>query len=141
MASHHAIKIKPLNRDNFDTWKIQMKALLIKNETWGYVTRREKVKPEVLANDPISAAVAKLWEREDQKAISNIVLSINPSELKRIKNCEMANEVWRTLQTTYQSTGPVWKATLLKQLTLHKMGKDIREHLNYFFDNFFFYYE
>jgi len=87
-----------------------------------------------LANDPISAAGAKLWQREDQKAISNIVLSI--SELERIKSCEMANEVWRTLQTIYQSTKPTWKTTLLKQLTLHKMdkGKNIRKHLNHFFD-------
>jgi len=40
------------------------------------------------------------------------------------------------LQIIYQSTGPARKATLLKQLTLHKMneGKDIREHLNHFFD-------
>jgi len=135
MASHHAVRIEPLNRDNFDTWKIQMEALLIKNDTWMYVNG-ERTKPQAIPNDPNSDAAVMSWEKEDRKAKSDIILSICPTELKRIKGCETSNEMWRKLQSIYQSTGPARKATLLKQLTLHRMddGKDIREHLNQFFD-------
>lgn len=135
MASHHAVRIESLNRDNFDTWKIQMEALLVKNDMWAYVTG-EKRKPPIVTGDVSSATAAEAWEKEDRKAKSDIILGISPTELKRIKGCETSNEVWRKLQTIYQSTGPARKATLLKQLTLHRMddGKDIREHLNLFFD-------
>lgn len=30
-------RIEPLRRGNYDTWKVQAKAILIKNGTWGYV--------------------------------------------------------------------------------------------------------
>jgi len=32
------IKIDPLGRENYDTWKIQILALLIKNDVWKYVS-------------------------------------------------------------------------------------------------------
>jgi len=112
-----------------------MEALLVKSDTWAYVTG-EKVKPQAIVNDLSSIAVVVAWEREDRKTKSDIILGISSAELKRIKDCETSNKVWQKLQTIYQSTGPARKATLLKQLTLHRMddGKDVREHLNQFFD-------
>jgi len=135
MASHHTVQIEPLNRDNFDTWKIQMEALLVKNDSWGYVTG-EIPKPEVSIHDVNRATAIATWEKEDRKARSDIILGISPAELKQVKNCGTSREVWQKLISTYQSTGPARKATLLKQLTLHRMDdqKDIREHLNIFFD-------
>jgi len=87
-----------------------MEALLVKNDTWAYVTG-EKIKPQAIANDPSSIAAAAVWEREDRKVKSDIILGISPTELKRIKGCETSNEIWRKLQTIYQSTGPARKAT------------------------------
>jgi len=129
------VRIEPLNRDNFDTWKIQMEALLVKNDSWGYVTG-EIPRPEMIANDASRAAAVAIWEKEDRKARSDIILGISPTELKQVKNCRTSKEVWLKLASTYQSTGPARKATLLKQLTLHRMDdqKDVREHLNVFFD-------
>ena len=31
------VRIEPLNAENYDTWKLQMKAVLIKNDLWSYV--------------------------------------------------------------------------------------------------------
>lgn len=44
--------------------------------------------------------------------------------------------MWKKLEETYQSKDPARKATLLKQLTLHRMKEegDVRKHLNMFFD-------
>jgi len=45
MASSSPIRIEPLNKENYDTWKIQMQTVLIKSEAWDYVNGR-KVKPK-----------------------------------------------------------------------------------------------
>lgn len=86
----------------------------------------------------MSAEAARKWEIEDQKAKADIVLSIKPSELKQFKRCNTSKEVWSKLKSIYQSSGPARKATLLKQLTLHKMGDndDVRKHLRKFFEVF-----
>lgn len=112
-----------------------MEAILIKNDAWGFVSG-EKVKPEVVAGNAASAEAARIWDIDDKKAKSDIILSIKSSELKQIKGCETSREVWLKLKSIYQSTGPARKATLLKQLTLHKMddSDDVRDHLQRFFD-------
>lgn len=129
------VRIEPLNKENYDTWRIQMEALLVKNDLWGYANGT-KVKPEIIPADPISRTTAEKWENEDRKARADVILCIKPSELKQIKGCETARQVWLKLQEIYQSKGPARKATLLKRLTLHKMveNEDIHEHLSRFFD-------
>lgn len=123
MASSSIVTIEPLNKDNYDTWKIQVQALLIKNDAWAYV-KGEKVKPEVIAGNAESIQRARTWEIEDQKARSDLILSISPSELKQIKECDTSRQVWCKLQEIYQSKGPARKATLLKRLTLQRMEEN-----------------
>ena len=70
-----SVQFEPLGRDYFDSWKIQMKAVLTKNDLWEYAngscTKGEDV------------TQAALWTRNDAKATStDLILSINPSELK-----------------------------------------------------------
>lgn len=128
-------RIEILNRDNYDTWKLQMKAVLMKNDAWEYVSG-ECVKPTLIPDDIASAEAVKTWIRNDGKATSDIVLSIKLSELKQIKGCASSRKIWLKLEDTYQSKGPARKATLLKQLTLHRMeeGDDVREHVRKFLD-------
>ncbi|KMQ88472.1 retrovirus-related gag-pol polyprotein [Lasius niger] len=134
MASSN-VRIELLNKENFDTWKIQMEALLVKNDAWSYVNG-ETVKPEIVVGDEASATRLKKWETADRKAKSDIILSISPTELKQVKGCDTSREVWDKLASIYQSKGPARKATLLKQLTLQRMedDEDVREHLRKFFD-------
>ncbi|KAL6438802.1 hypothetical protein ACFW04_003707 [Cataglyphis niger] len=114
MASSNTVRIKLLNKENYDTWKTQMQALLIKNEAW---------------------AVNK-WIIEDEKARADIILLIKPSQLKQIKECRTLRELWLKLYSIYQLSGPARKATLIKQLTYHHMqeGEDMRKHIQRFFD-------
>ncbi|KAJ3663597.1 hypothetical protein Zmor_007844 [Zophobas morio] len=123
-------ELEVLGRDNYDTWKIQMKALLIKNDAWGYVSG-SNVKPED------NAAEVQEWTNRDEKAKSDLILSIGASQLKMVKNCATSRELWQKLEDTFQSRGPARKASLLKNLTLKKMneGDDIHEHLHEFFDS------
>ncbi|BES92275.1 Hydra magnipapillata [Nesidiocoris tenuis] len=120
-------RIELLGRDNFDTWKMQVQALLIKNDVWEYVSGKT-VKP---AGD-----TADDWISKDLKARSDLILSISPSQLKLVKNCETSRDVWLKLHEVFQSKGPARKATLLKYLMLHKMSSndDVRDHVSSFFD-------
>lgn len=135
MSVQSVSRIDTLNKDNYDTWKIQMEALLIKNDAWSYVNGEIK-QPAFVGNDETSRKAVEAWKKADSKAKSDIILSISPSELKQIKNCSTSRDVWLKLETIYQSKGPARKATLLKQLTLQRMeeGTDVREHLGKFFD-------
>lgn len=109
-----------------------MQAVLTKSDLWEYVSGTN-VRPEAGANN-INAAAVLAWDKSDQKARSEIILSMAPSELK--KNVETSRAVWLRLTEIYQSQDPARKATLLKRLTLHKMAEnsDVRDHLNDFFD-------
>lgn len=127
------IRFETLGKDNYDTWKLFMEALLVKNDLWLYVN---SVKPDLMEGNAASVNAIREWEKNDAKARSDIILSISSSELKQIKGCKTAKEVWSKLEDTYQSKGPARKAALLKRLTTHKMqsGSDIQEHLRSFFD-------
>ena len=63
-----------------------------------------KSRPIVTPGDDASAATAETWDEADSKARSDLVLAINPSELKQIKGCTTANEIWKKLHSIYQSS-------------------------------------
>lgn len=52
------VKFEVLNKENYDTWKLQMRAVLIKNDAWGYVSGTI-VKPEVIQGNEESTAAAR----------------------------------------------------------------------------------
>ncbi|XP_039308187.1 uncharacterized protein LOC120358338 [Solenopsis invicta] len=118
-------RIEALNKENYDTWRMHMEALLIKNDSWQYVNG-DIVKPEPDVNN---AETVRTWEKNDAKAKSDIILSIGASELKQIKGCSTSREIWLKLERIYASKGPARKATLFKTLMLQRMGPgmDIRD--------------
>lgn len=129
-----ASRIELLNKVNYDTWAVQMQAILITNDMWEYAGGNS-MKPEP-GDENENAAAIHAWEKNDQKARSLIILSMSSSEIKQVKTCNTARDTWNRLKDIYQSKGPARKATLLKKLTLHKMADngDVRDHLNNFFD-------
>lgn len=128
-------RFESLNKENYDTWKMFMEALLVKNDLWQYVSGTS-VKPEVIPGNTASENAARVWVQDDAKARSDIVLSISSTELQQIKGCTTSRKVWLKLKDTYQSKGPARKAALLRQFTTLKMpgNGDARTHLNQFFD-------
>lgn len=123
------IRIQPLERDNYDTWKVQVKALLTKGDAWGYVSG------EIQRPAEGEAAILQ-WRNNDAKAMSDLILSISPAELKHVKTCETSKEIWTKLQSIHESQGPARKAMLLKSLIHAKMkdGDDMHSHLANFLD-------
>lgn len=111
------VYMEMLSRDNYDTWKIHMKAVLIKNSVWKYVDGT-KVKPEPGENN---ATDIEDWVDCDSKAMSDILLAIKPSQSKQVKDCKTSREVWLKLEGIYASSGPARMATYLKQLVLRRI--------------------
>ena len=70
------------------------------------------------------------WETADNKARSDIILSISPSELCHIKCCKLLTKFGSSWQ------GRARKVMLLKGLLFTKMqeGEHMRDHLNLLFD-------
>jgi hypothetical protein len=138
MSFTNSTRFEMLNKSNYDTWKIQVEALLIKNDTWSYVSG-EKPKPQVTGEGEARAVTEeeqKKWIAADRKAKSDLILAMNASELRQIRSCETSREIWMKLESIYESKGPARKATLLKQLIQHKMREDddVREHVAKFMD-------
>ncbi|GBN37429.1 hypothetical protein AVEN_2683-1 [Araneus ventricosus] len=95
------IAIEKLSKDNYDSWKLQIEAILVKNDHWNFVTGAER-KPEVTGDaDADNATVVVKWISDDQKAKADIILSIHPSQLSQIKNCRTSHELWTKLQNIY----------------------------------------
>lgn len=65
-----------------------------KNDAWLYVSG-EYIKPILVPGNAESKIAVEQWIRNDSKAKSDIILSITASELKQIKGCETARDVWQ----------------------------------------------
>lgn len=102
-----------------------------------FLAKSRNCKPRrIRRREGSSQAAHDAWMIKDRKTKSDLILSINPSELKQIKGCEAAKDVWDKLKSIYASKGPARKANLLKSLMLSKMpeGRDVKDYLNELFD-------
>lgn len=135
----HLNRIEPLSKENFETWKMQVEALLTKHDLWEYVSGTKEKPAVVTGSEEVVTANTKAraeWTIADKKAKSDLILSIHPTELQHVRGCDTSHQVWLKLESVFASKGPARKATLLKQLTLQKLeeGGDVRDHLSKFFD-------
>lgn len=65
-----------------------------------------------------------------------IYISINDAELKQVKNCETARDIWLKLESVFESKVPAKKAFLWRRLMTHrlKVNGSVRGHIDEFFD-------
>ncbi|UYV61519.1 hypothetical protein LAZ67_1005132 [Cordylochernes scorpioides] len=120
-------QIEKLNKQNFETWRLQMQMILVHSDLWIYVNEAN-VKPEP-GNQEFTN-----WQNKDQKALATIVLSLNPSELIHVKNCKTAEEAWKKIEEVYRPKGPATRVSLTKRLIQMKMrpNDDLKDYLSKF---------
>lgn len=111
-------QIEKLSGENYATWSVQIKSLLITLDYWSAIDE----------GCPSEKDAKALWCIADQKALATILLSVKPSELIYIKNCNTAKEAWKILSTMYKTQGPARKVTLFKSLVRFKFDKS--EHFS-----------
>ena len=118
MADIRSGSIVPLNGSNFPTWKIQCRMALLKLGVWKIVNRTEVAPDEYeLAN------YRKFFERSD-KALSTIVLAIEPSLLYLIGDPQDPAEVWDKLCDQFQKKTWANKMTLRRRLYSMKLKEN-----------------
>lgn len=115
-------QIEKLDSENYDSWNVQMKSILIHQELWKVVSGVE-VKPD-----------DEMWKSKDEKALATIVLSIKANQINSIKHCKSSAEAWLKLKEIYQPTSPGRKVTLFKKLLNLKMSEN--EDSNQFLNSF-----
>ena len=132
------IRMPTLTGKNYDTWKLRMRSVLVRNKLWAYVNGT-KPKPVPASPDGPTAqeiAAIALWEEEDFRAISDLFLSISDGEMKQVQDCTTSREIWTLLESTYQSKAPARKASLWKKLATMKLSEngDPKAHVDEFFN-------
>ncbi|EFN62015.1 hypothetical protein EAG_09733, partial [Camponotus floridanus] len=120
-------RIPLLSRDNYDTWKLRIQALMTKNKTWAYASGERPA--------PQTAETLQTWREEDGKAKADLYLAVGDAELKQIRYCTTAREIWLKLESIFESKGPAKKVSLWRRLTSHRLGEngDV-QHVDEFFN-------
>ena len=93
-----------LDVDNYATWEIRMKFLLITRGLWSAVVGNEDV-------DSVT----------DQKALALIGLCVKEHHLTTLKRCSTAKEAWEQLEGVYQAKSNARKLQLKRELTQLRM--------------------
>lgn len=124
MATLNPNQIQKLGEKNYESWKIQVRSLLIYNELWAY-TNGTELKTEQNAVD---------WTKKDEKALALILLSVEESQLNHVKRAQTSLEAWENLQKVHESRGPVRRAALYKQL--HRMKKETHQTMTQYVNDF-----
>ena len=82
--------------ENWMTWKVQLKHLLLDRELWGYVDGSQ-----TLAGTADNAAQED-FARKSQKALMAIMLSLTPKVVPVIHLCESPVEAWKALTEQFE---------------------------------------
>ena len=86
---------------NYQTWKVQMKLLLMKEGTWQYVNPQ---------GGPLAVT------RERVKGLHSLFMSIKESMFSNIQECTNPIVAWITLERLYQQNSKVGKLMLKDKL-------------------------
>lgn len=113
MADTVKVAIEPLDVDNYSTWAVRMKMLLIHKELWVAVASPDSL--------DVTARV-KL-----DKALSLILLNVKDHHLLTLAACATPREAWDVLANTYQASNVARQMQLRKEL--NNLKKQATEQL------------
>jgi hypothetical protein len=114
------IVIEPLDLDNYGTWSLRMKALLIHNGLWRATEGTPTAAPST-GDAATQGAGGQVVSREDSdKALSLITLNVKDQHLVTLSACNTAKEAWDALASQYRSQLNAHRLQLRKELTLLK---------------------
>ncbi|XP_072758710.1 uncharacterized protein [Anoplolepis gracilipes] len=95
MSANSVVRIEALGRENYDTWKLQMRALLVKNDAWVFVSGKT-MKPE-----PTEANAAEVhdWNKRREG-------QIGPNSIDRSESIKVGKELRDvTLPSSFKNFG------------------------------------
>jgi transposase InsO family protein len=102
MADTTRVSIEPLDVNNYATWAVRMKMLLMHKELWAAVA------------DPGSLEAAE--RSKLNKALSLILLNVKDHHLLTLESCQTPSEAWDALKAVYQASNTARQMQLRKEL-------------------------
>lgn len=129
------VGIAKLTGENYDSWKLDVEFLLVKEKLWKYVS--PGVKPK-LHQEKSNAAELATWDEGDQQARATIGLLMTKGQHGLIRNTTTAKQVWDNVKKKFEKKTLSTKAYLIKRICdlRYNDGGNIEEHLQEFEDLF-----
>ena len=106
MSTFEQPRIEPLGIDNYSTWKVRMRLILVSKGLWGAVTKDEKEVDEV----------------QSEQALALIGLAVQDFHLTTVGQCKTAKELWELLEKTFQAKTNARRLQLRKDLLFIRKG-------------------
>lgn len=118
MASliHTTDRIEKLNGNNYRSWKLNMKMLLVQCELWKHVAGE--------ASAPIDKNNAERFNRKEKKALAAIALNVEAEQQIHILDCETAYEARGALKKVFEPKSRPRILHLRKQMVSIKLEAD-----------------
>ena len=109
-TTENKIVLEPLDSDNYMSWSIRMKALLVSKGLWTAVTVDTEPPADV------------------EKALAQVILHVKDHHLVTLNNCSTAKMAWELLKNTYEAKTNARKLLLRKEFIQLKMGAETLTH-------------
>eukprot|EP00795_Rhopilema_esculentum_P007491 gene7491-13268_t len=121
-------KIEPLDGTNYQSWKYNMKLVLMERGLWGFALGTE----EIPGSDE-SVAVRNAFRLRSDKAYSLIALSVSKNLQVHIMSTTSPSIAWNTLQQQFEfiSVAQVVRLNRKFYAASMKEGEDLMEHVTY----------
>lgn len=117
------LNIDKLVDDNYETWCLLMKSVLITQQLWSVV-------------GPVPEEKSSAWCSKNEKALALITLNVHPKNFRLIKDCASAFDAWAALKAAHTKCGPASLVSLFKKLVSLRIGEgqSMKEHIDCFTD-------
>ena len=133
-------QIIKLNGTNYQSWKFNVRCLLMAKGLWGYVrSNNPLVKPELkelgegvtAADVANSKALLNEYLLEADKAYSIIALSVEPSLQVHVSSQNTARDAWDALKTQFEFVSVTQCVRLMRRFYAAKMEEngDLMKHI------------
>ena len=129
MADRKMIKIEKLNGKNYQSWKYNIKLVLMERGLWGFTQEGQETPPEESA----SATVRSAFRLRSDRAYSLIALNVEKDLQVHISSVTDPLAAWRTLQKQFEFVSVTQIVRLNRKFYAASMkeGADLQEHLTY----------
>jgi hypothetical protein len=121
-------KIENLNGKNYQSWKYNIKLVLMERGLWGFIAGTETLPAETATN-----AVKNAYRLRSDKAYSLIALSVHKSLQVHITTTTDPRVAWETLQKQFEFVSITQIVRLNRKFSAATMkeGTDILDHVTY----------
>ncbi|XP_046805875.1 uncharacterized protein LOC124419653 [Lucilia cuprina] len=121
--SNSSFQIDKLHAENYASWSIQMRSLLITQDYWDVI--------ETPLSETATIQEKSAWKVKDNKALALITLAVRTTELIHLKDCRSAKEAWCKLENIYRAKDPARKVHLFILFNLCDSSSHLKKNIVY----------